>query len=192
VVINDSRRLLIGRCISASNVGLFIPRFSDTLGGTAGAGLLSAFNVSCIIAQVLWGHLSDVSQWSVIFPRPSFRPVSYNLGFQRIRPSSAMALSSAIGSLIVLTLWGFAGGHGLSMLVPFSVLFGVASGGFSSMWSQSAYQIVGNDKEQLMMLISGECGRLDVFRLHGHCSVAHCERSRIVPQAFPWQEVLGL
>jgi hypothetical protein len=45
-----------------SNVGLFIPRFSDTLSSTAGAGLLSAFNVSCIIAQILWGFLTDVNR----------------------------------------------------------------------------------------------------------------------------------
>lgn len=46
-----------------SNVGLFLPRFSDTLDATAGAGLLSAFNVSCIFAQLLWGFLTDV-RWS--------------------------------------------------------------------------------------------------------------------------------
>ena len=49
------------RAFRCSNVGLFIPRFSDTLGSTAGAGLLSAFNVSCIAAQILWGFLTDVS-----------------------------------------------------------------------------------------------------------------------------------
>jgi hypothetical protein len=48
--------------LKRSNVGLFIPRFSDTLSSTAGAGLLSAFNVSCIIAQILWGFLTDVSR----------------------------------------------------------------------------------------------------------------------------------
>ena len=67
-----------------------------------------------------------------------------------------MALSSTIGSCLVLTLWGFGGGHGLALLAPFAVLFGVASGGFSSMWSQSAYQIVGPDKEQQTMLVSCE------------------------------------
>ncbi|KAG7527466.1 hypothetical protein FFLO_06903 [Filobasidium floriforme] len=114
------------------NVGLFIPRFSDSLSSTAGAGLLSAFNVSCIIAQILWGFLTD-----------------------RMRPAMAMALSSALGSCLVLTLWGFGGSHGIALLVPFAVLFGIASGGFSSMWSQSACSIVGHDKEQQTMLVSG-------------------------------------
>lgn len=44
-----------------SIVNLFIPRFSETLSSTAAAGLLSAFNVSCIFAQILWGFLTDVS-----------------------------------------------------------------------------------------------------------------------------------
>jgi hypothetical protein len=81
-----------------------------------------------------------------------------------MRPATAMALSSALGSCIVLTLWGFGGGHGVAMLVPFAVLFGIASGGFSSMWSQSAYSIVGHDKEQQTMLVSSQ------FRGHIHKS----------------------
>ncbi|GFZ42751.1 hypothetical protein JCM24511_00469 [Saitozyma sp. JCM 24511] len=114
------------------NVGLFLPRFSDTLDATAGAGLLSAFNVSCIFAQLLWGFLTD-----------------------RMKASSAMALSSTLGCLFVLTMWGFGGGIGLAVLAPFAVVFGVFTGGFTSMWSQSAYNIAGPDKEQQTMLFSG-------------------------------------
>jgi len=79
-----------------------------------------------------------------------------NRTLQRMQPSTAMATSSGIGCMLVLTLWGFGGRYGVGMLVPFAVLFGVASGGFTSMWSQSAVQIVGHDKEQQILLVSGE------------------------------------
>ena len=51
-----------------SNVGLFLPRFTDTLDATLAAGLLSAFNFSQVIAQILWGYLTDVSEGQ---PRPA-------------------------------------------------------------------------------------------------------------------------
>ncbi|OCF32335.1 hypothetical protein I316_06003 [Kwoniella heveanensis BCC8398] len=114
------------------NVNLFLPRFSDTLGATAGAGLLSAFNVCVIIAQVLWGLLTD-----------------------KMRPTTAMALSSILGSILVLTIWGFGGATGLPVLAPFAVLFGLMTGGFTSMWFQTAYNIAGPDKEQQTLLVSG-------------------------------------
>ena len=47
---------------ACSNVGLFLPRFTDTLDATLAAGLLSAFNFSQVIAQILWGYLTDVSR----------------------------------------------------------------------------------------------------------------------------------
>ena len=46
---------------ACSNVGLFLP-FTDTLDATLAAGLLSAFNFSQVIAQILWGYLTDVSR----------------------------------------------------------------------------------------------------------------------------------
>ncbi|WVQ94590.1 hypothetical protein IAU59_001670 [Kwoniella sp. CBS 9459] len=114
------------------NVNLFLPRFSDTLGGAAGAGLLSAFNVCVIVAQVLWGLLTD-----------------------KMRPTTAMALSSILGSVLVLTIWGIGGATGLPVLAPFAVLFGLATGGFTSMWFQSSYNIAGPDKEQQTLLVAG-------------------------------------
>jgi hypothetical protein len=47
--------------LAGSNVGLFLPRFTDTLESTLAAGLLSAFNFSQVIAQIVWGYLTDVS-----------------------------------------------------------------------------------------------------------------------------------
>jgi hypothetical protein len=77
-------------------------------------------------------------------------------GSQRMKASSAMALSSTLGCLFVITMWGSGGGIGLAVLAPFAIVFGVFTGGFTSMWSQSAYNIAGPDKEQQTMLFSGE------------------------------------
>ncbi|KAJ9098313.1 hypothetical protein QFC19_006437 [Naganishia cerealis] len=115
-----------------SNVGLFLPRFTDTLDSTLAAGLLSAFNFSQVIAQILWGYLTD-----------------------RMKPSNAMAISSLLGCIIVVTLWGFGGQVGLPLLAPFAIAFGLAAGGFSSMWSQSAHALAGPNKELQTLLVSG-------------------------------------
>ncbi|ODN72808.1 hypothetical protein, variant [Cryptococcus amylolentus CBS 6039] len=114
------------------NVGLFLPRFSDTLKGAQGAGLLAAFNVSCIGSEVIWGLLTD-----------------------RMKPPSAMAISSSLGALLVFTLWGFGGNQGLPVLMPFAICFGLAAGGFCSMWFQNAGNIAGPDKEQQSLLSAG-------------------------------------
>ncbi|ODO08398.1 hypothetical protein L198_00126 [Cryptococcus wingfieldii CBS 7118] len=114
------------------NVNLFLPRFSDTLKGAEGAGLLAAFNVSCIGSQIIWGLLTD-----------------------RMKPAAAMAISSSLGALFVLTLWGFGGNQGLPVLAPFAILFGLAAGGFCSMWFQNAGDIAGPDKEQQSLLSAG-------------------------------------
>lgn len=83
----------------------------------------------------------------------------------------AMALSSALGSCLALTLWGFGGSHGIALLVPFAMLFGIASGGFSSMWSQSACSIVGHDKEQQTMLVSGQSDAVRSLKYLGRYKV---------------------
>ncbi|WWC93037.1 uncharacterized protein L201_008001 [Kwoniella dendrophila CBS 6074] len=118
------------------NVALFLPRFSDTLSPSAGAGLLAAFNVCCLISQILWGHITD-----------------------KMNPTLAMSLSSGLGSVLVLFLWGFNQDYlGIKVLMPFSILFGLITGGFSSMWSQCSYELAGDkglDKEKQSLLWSG-------------------------------------
>ncbi|WWC65665.1 uncharacterized protein I303_108286 [Kwoniella dejecticola CBS 10117] len=118
------------------NVALFLPRFSDALSSSEGAGLLGAFNVCCLISQILWGHLTD-----------------------KIKPSLAMSLSSGLGTLFVLFLWGFSTDSlGIKVLMPFAIVFGLSTGGFSSMWSQCAHELAGDggvDKEKQSLLWSG-------------------------------------
>ena len=67
-----------------------------------------------------------------------------------------MAISSTIGCVLVVTLWGFGGEVGLPLLAPFAITFGLAAGGFSSMWSQSAHGIAGPDKELQTLLVAGK------------------------------------
>ncbi|KAK4686182.1 hypothetical protein P7C73_g3947, partial [Tremellales sp. Uapishka_1] len=114
------------------NVGLFLPRFSDTLNSSASAGLLSAYNVSCTLSQLLWGYASD-----------------------KMRPANAMFLSSITGCVFAFTMWGFGGIVGVPLLAPFAICFGLAAGGFTSMWSQSASAMAGVDKEQSTLLFAG-------------------------------------
>ncbi|TYJ58332.1 hypothetical protein B9479_000878 [Cryptococcus floricola] len=125
-----SRPSLIG--VSTGNVGLFLPRFSDSLGGAAGAGLLAAFNVSCIGAQLILGLITD-----------------------KMRPAQAMAISSVLGTILTLTFWGIGGSKGISLLAPFAILFGLATGGFTSMWFQGAHDIAGPDQGRQSLLSVG-------------------------------------
>lgn len=67
-----------------------------------------------------------------------------------------MAISSSIGCVLVITLCGFGGEVGLPLLAPFAITFGLAAGGFSSMWSQSAHGIAGPDKELQTLLVAGK------------------------------------
>ncbi|WVR09277.1 hypothetical protein IAU60_006342 [Kwoniella sp. DSM 27419] len=110
------------------NVSLYLPRFSESLTGAEGAGLVAAFN--------------------------------------RMKPSSAMALSSLIGSVFVLTLWGFGGNQGMPVLTPFAIAFGLATGGLTSMWFQSAHDIAGADgtKQTLLSAVIGPTIGSALFR----------------------------
>ncbi|ODO10431.1 hypothetical protein I350_01026 [Cryptococcus amylolentus CBS 6273] len=102
------------------NVGLFLPRFSDSLGGAAGTGLLAAFNIT-----------------------------------DKMRPAQAMAISSVLGTILTLTFWGIGGSKGISLLAPFAILFGLATGGFPSMWFQGAHDIAGPDQGRQSLLSVG-------------------------------------
>lgn len=89
-------------------------------------------------------------------PFRSRRRALSDLPRQRMKPATAMAISSGIGCLLVVTLWGFGGEVGLPLLAPFAITFGLAAGGFSSMWSQCAHGIAGPDKELQTLLVAGE------------------------------------
>lgn len=134
--------LLISCFLLASNVGLYLPSFSASLGyGKYGAALLSIFNVSCIAAQILTGWASD-----------------------RFSPVVTMATSASLGGIASLLLWGFSGAGGLGLMIAFVLVFGVLAGGYSSVWARCATSIVGDDKEQLAIIFAGKSSSLPEAR----------------------------
>ncbi|KAM5540859.1 hypothetical protein V8D89_005503 [Ganoderma adspersum] len=104
-------------------VSLYIATFAKGLSNQLTATIvLSLFNVSAVIGQIIIGHLSDV------MPYPS------------------VMLFSAIGSSLgAFLLWGFA--DKAIYLYFFAIIFGSLSGGFSSTWTNSAVECVGSKPE---------------------------------------------
>ncbi|KAI9067649.1 MFS general substrate transporter [Trametes sanguinea] len=95
-------------------VSLYIASFTRALSSPLTATIvLSVFNSSAVVGQIVLGHLSD------IFPYPY------------------VMASSAIGSgIVAFLLWGFA--NAAIQLYFFAVIFGALSGGFSSTWPRAA------------------------------------------------------
>ncbi|CAE6488209.1 unnamed protein product [Rhizoctonia solani] len=92
-------------------VSLYMSVYTTSLGLSAldGSLVLSVFNFSSIIGQVIFGHACDVAPYQyVIF------------------------ISGAGASLSAYLLWGFA--HSLGFIFAFAIIFGSLSGGFASVW----------------------------------------------------------
>ncbi|KAI0672646.1 MFS general substrate transporter [Trametes maxima] len=100
-------------------IATFTKNLSDQLTATV---VLSLFNVSAVVGQIVIGHLTDR------FPYPSIMAVS--------------ALGSALAAFF---LWGFA--STATFLYFFAVIFGGLSGSFSSTWPNAAIESVGNQPE---------------------------------------------
>ncbi|KAI0754563.1 MFS general substrate transporter [Daedaleopsis nitida] len=112
-------------------VSLYIATFTSSLANKLTATVvLSLFNASAVIGQVVLGHLSDR------FPYPS------------------IMVCSAFGSgLAAFFLWGFA--DTAIYLYFFAVIFGGLSGGFSSTWTNAAAECAGSRPEYAGMAFSG-------------------------------------
>ncbi|EIW61883.1 MFS general substrate transporter [Trametes versicolor FP-101664 SS1] len=95
-------------------VSLYIASFTRALSSPLTATIvLSVFNSSAVVGQIVLGHLSDK------FPYPWIMFVS------------------ALGSgLVAFLLWGFA--TAATQLYLFAIIFGALSGGFSSTWPRAA------------------------------------------------------
>ncbi|KAI0332503.1 MFS general substrate transporter [Cubamyces sp. BRFM 1775] len=95
-------------------VSLYIASFTRALSSPLTATIvLSVFNSSAVVGQIVLGHLSD------IFPYPW------------------VMLASALGSgTVAFLLWGLA--NAATQLYFFAVIFGALSGGFSSTWPRAA------------------------------------------------------
>ncbi|OJT02208.1 hypothetical protein TRAPUB_7323 [Trametes pubescens] len=112
-------------------VSLYIATFTRNVANQLTATIvLSLFNSSAVVGQIIMGHLSDR------FPYPS------------------IMVFSAVGSaLSAFFLWGFA--DAAIFLYFFAVIFGGLSGGFSSTWPNAAVESVGGQAEYACMSFAG-------------------------------------
>ncbi|KAK7686188.1 hypothetical protein QCA50_010408 [Cerrena zonata] len=112
------------QALSYFPVSLYIAMFTTKLSSPLSATIvLSIFNSSGVVGQILIGHLSD------IVPYPWVMFVS--------------AMGSALSAFL---LWGFA--DSLTRVFTFAIIFGGLSGGFSSVWPAAASDSAGRYPEQ--------------------------------------------
>ncbi|OBZ77439.1 putative transporter ESBP6 [Grifola frondosa] len=104
-------------------VSLYIASFTKAISTSLSATVvLSLFNSSAVVGQIVMGHLSDR------FPYPW------------------IMVFSALGSgLAAFLLWGFS--EAVGQIYAFVVIFGALSGGFSSMWPAAAADCAGSHPE---------------------------------------------
>jgi len=115
------------QALSYFPVSLYIAMFTTSISSPLSATIvLSLFNSSGVLGQILVGHLSDR------FPYPWIMFVS--------------ALGSSIAAFL---LWGFA--DTLATVFTFAIIFGGLSGGFSSVWPAAAADSAGRYPEQTTM-----------------------------------------
>ncbi|PIL35156.1 MFS general substrate transporter [Ganoderma sinense ZZ0214-1] len=112
-------------------VSLYLTTFTKGLSNQLTATIvLSLFNMSGVIGQIIIGHLSDM------MPYPSIMLFS--------------AIGSSLGAFL---LWGFA--DKTIYLYFFAIIFGGLSGGFSSTWTNSAAECVGRKPELIGSVWTG-------------------------------------
>ncbi|KAI3554345.1 major facilitator superfamily transporter [Colletotrichum abscissum] len=93
---------------------LYLPTYATSLGfsGTMGALILAANNLSTIFGQLALGYITD-------------------------RVNNVLVLvfaSSFVAAVATFAIWGFA--SSLAPLLSFSVVFGLATGGFPCLWNK--------------------------------------------------------
>ncbi|EMD38972.1 hypothetical protein CERSUDRAFT_112686 [Gelatoporia subvermispora B] len=111
------------QALSYFPVSLYIATFTKSVGSPLSATIvLSLFNSSGVVGQILIGHLTDR------FPYPWIMFVS--------------AVGSGIAAFL---LWGFA--NTLAQVFAFAIMFGGLSGGFSSVWPAAAADCAGSKPE---------------------------------------------
>ncbi|PCH36281.1 MFS general substrate transporter [Wolfiporia cocos MD-104 SS10] len=105
-------------------ISLYIPTFTKGISTPLSASIvLSLFNSSGVVCQILIGHLCD-----------------------RLPYAWIMAASTFGSGLAVFLLWGFA--HTLPLVIAFAIIFGGLMGGFISVGPVAAADCAGNKPEQ--------------------------------------------
>ncbi|GKT66338.1 MFS monocarboxylate transporter [Colletotrichum tofieldiae] len=93
---------------------LFLPTYATSLGfsGTMGALILAANNLATIFGQLALGYITD-----------------------RVNNVLILAFTSSfVAAAASFTIWGYA--TSLAPLLSFSLLFGLATGGYSCLWNK--------------------------------------------------------
>ncbi|CAE6466088.1 unnamed protein product [Rhizoctonia solani] len=108
-------------------VSLYMTVYTTSLGLSAldGSLVLSVFNFSSIIGQIIFGHACDVAPYHYV-----------------------IIISGAGAALSAYLLWGFA--HSLGLIFAFVVVFGSLSGGFASVWPAASVDIAGSEQSAFL------------------------------------------
>ncbi|KAF8755394.1 Major Facilitator Superfamily [Rhizoctonia solani] len=104
-------------------VSLYMAVYTVSLGLPAlnGTLVLSVFNLSSIIGQIIFGHVCDIAPYQYV-----------------------VIASGAGAALSAYLLWGFA--HSLGLIFAFVIVFGSISGGFGSVWPAASVDIAGSEQ----------------------------------------------
>ncbi|CAE6481324.1 unnamed protein product [Rhizoctonia solani] len=108
-------------------VSLYMAVYTTSLGLSAldGSLVLSVFNFSSIIGQIIFGHACDVAPYQYV-----------------------IVISGAGAALSAYLLWGFA--HSLGLIFAFVIVFGSLSGGFASVWPAASADIAGSEQSAFL------------------------------------------
>ncbi|ELU45213.1 MFS_1 domain-containing protein [Rhizoctonia solani AG-1 IA] len=104
-------------------VSLYMTVYTTSLGLSSlnGALVLSVFNFSSIIGQIVFGHACDIMPYQYV-----------------------IIVSGAGAALSAYLLWGFA--HSLGLIFAFAIVFGSLGGGFASVWPAASVDIAGSEQ----------------------------------------------
>ncbi|KAJ1300350.1 hypothetical protein OPQ81_005170 [Rhizoctonia solani] len=116
-------------------VSLYMSVYTTSLGlpPVNGTIVVAVFNLAAVIGQVIFGHFCDIA------------PYPY-----------AIIISGTGASLSAYLLWGFA--HNLGVIFAFVIVFGLMSGGFTSIWPAASADIVGPENQATVPNVFGVLG----------------------------------
>ncbi|KEP47903.1 MFS monocarboxylate transporter [Rhizoctonia solani 123E] len=116
-------------------VSLYMSVYTTSLGLPAvnGTIVVAIFNLAAVTGQVIFGHFCDVAPYPYV-----------------------IIISGAGASLSAYLLWGFA--HNLGVIFAFVIVFGLMSGGFTSIWPAASADIVGPEHQATVPNVFGVLG----------------------------------
>ncbi|KAI0042846.1 MFS general substrate transporter [Auriscalpium vulgare] len=99
-------------------VSIYIPSYTVALGCSrlSGTLALTVFNLATVVGQLICGYYCDLGPYTHV-----------------------MLFSATLSSILAYAMWGFA--HSLALLFVFVVMFGMISGGFTSIWTPAAAEV---------------------------------------------------